>query len=258
MAPAITDAYVVSALKVVVHGSGPVLDALTHTDPFHLKARTHERPDPEVAEVRSTSLKNRAVGKAVDAFYQVEFPGTAAWQSMTPQQRTTWWMNRVGRFTTLIVAIPGFGGVVADRLPLQPALGSASQAMLLCAMAREWGVTDEVEQVRMLAWVLCDRDVSRALVEGTAAKQEEQPGKGSAPERGALVGAARALWRYARVLRGILGELDKRPQGRLPYRALGKVPVVGLAGDYLSEHSALKRAVRKADKWVRSSRHTTG
>lgn len=216
---AISDEQVIGALKVVVKGSGPVLDALMHTAGNHFSA--------------------------------VKFPGTAAWERMTPQQRTFWWMNRVGRFTTLIVAAPGFGGVLADRLPLQDALGGASQAILLCAMAREWGVTDQTEQVRMLAWVLCRRTVSRKLVLGTADARRD--GK-SDRHYSSLVGAGRAVWRYGRVMRGIVGELEKRPHGRWGHRMLGKLPVLGVVGDYLGERSALKRAARKADEWVRAQK----
>lgn len=257
---AISDEHVVGALKVVVKGSGPVLDALMHTDPFGLKKRTHRRSKLAVPGLGSISLKDRAVRRAVEGFYAAKFPGTAAWERMTPQQRTLWWMNRVGRFTTLIVAVPGFGGALADRLPLQDALGGASQAILLCAVTREWGVTDQTEQVRMLAWVLCHRAVSRKLVLATASRSDTQlKSDGVGPEehgehRSAMVGAGRAVWRYGRVMRSIVSELEKRPQGRWGHRMLGKLPVVGVAGDYLGERSALRRAVRGADEWVRADR----
>lgn len=261
MAEPITDAHVVSVLKVVVRGSGPVLEALTTTDPLGWKKRTHaERINTEGVQL---NLKDRAVRRIVDRFYATEFPGTSAWQRMTVTQRSAWWTNRVGRFTTLVVSIPGLGGVVADRFPVQSTLGSASQAMVLCAVAREHGVTDEADQVRLLAHVLNRRAISRDVAVGTAARSAEQlaaDGVGAEPERKggrfALVAAGRALWRYGRVLRSILGELDKRPQGRLWHRVMGKLPVVGLAGDYLGERSALKRAVRQGEEWLRTHRDT--
>jgi len=265
--PAISDEQVIGALKVVVKGSGPTLDALTETDPFGLKKRTHRRSQLAVPELGKVGLKDRAVRKAVTSFYAAEFPGTAAWERMTPQQRTSWWMNGVGRFTTLIVAVPGFGGAIADRLPLQDALGGAGQAILLCAMAREWGVTDPTEQVRMLAWVLCRRTVSRELVLATASRSDAQlKADGISPElekvhsksRSSLVGAGRALWRYGRVMRSIVGELQMRPHGRWAHRMIGKLPVVGVAGDYLGERSALRRAVRQADEWVRAEQRSMG
>lgn len=259
---AISDEQVIGALKVVVRGSGPVLDALVRTDPLSLKRRTHLRSQIAVPGLGTVSRKDRAVRTAANRFYAVKYPGTAAWERMSPQQRTFWWMNRVGRFTTLVAAVPGFGGAITDRLPLQDGLGGASQAIVLCAMAREWGVTDQTEQVRMLAWVLCRRAVSRELVVGTAQRSDAEPTvENDHPDkhgghRSALVGAARAVWRYGRVMRSIVSELDKRPHGRWLHRMLGKLPVVGVGGDYLGERSALKRAVRKADEWVRVQRHT--
>ncbi|UZJ23981.1 hypothetical protein RHODO2019_12405 [Rhodococcus antarcticus] len=263
MAQAITDAHVVSVLKVVVRGSGPVLDALTRTDPFGWKQRTRE---PRVVEVPHEAanvvvrLKDKAVHAAVEGFHNTEYPGTAAWERMDVRARSDWWVNRIGRFTTLLVSIPGLGGIVADRFPVQDTLGAASQAMVLCAVAREHGVTDEGDQVRMLAQVLSRRTVSRELVASTAERSEQtldaegvraEPGRG----RSSVVTAGRALWRYGRVLRSILGELDKRPQGGFVSGMVGKLPVVGIAGDYLSERSALKKAVRQGEEWMRTHAH---
>lgn len=262
MAEKITDAHVISVLKVVVRGSGPVLDALIETDPLGWKQRTHrdgpaevQVPDPDRNVV--LKLRDRAVKAAVESFYRTEFPGTAAWEDMDVAERSEWWVNRVGRFTTLLVSVPGLGGIVADRFPVQDTLGAASQAMVLCAVARVHGVSDGADQVRLLAEVLSRRTVSRELVEGTAEHseaQEEPPTQG----RSAVVTAAKALWRYGRVLRGIVGELDKRPQGGFVTGMLGKLPVVGIAGDYLSERSALKKAVRQGEEWIRTHRDTLG
>ena len=258
---AISDQQVIGALKIVVKGSGPVLDALMHSDPLSLKKHTYRRSQVVMPGLGTVGRKDRTVRMAVNRFAAVKYPGTAAWARMTPQQRTFWWMNRVGRFTTLVAAVPGFGGAIADRLPLQDGLGGASQAIVLCAMAREWGVSDQTEQVRMLAWVLCRRAVSRELVLGTAERSDAEPTAESDHSdkhdghRSALVGAARAVWRYGQVMRSIVSELDKRPHGRWAHRMLGKLPVVGVVGDYLGERSALKRAVRKADDWVRVQRH---
>lgn len=258
MAPAITDAHVVSVLKVVVKGSGPVLDALTHIDPFGIKGHTHDEHEQLTPQERhALKLRKRVARYAVDAYYESEYPGTAAWERMSIDERTDWWVARVGRFTTLVASVPGLGGALADRFPIQSTVGSASQALVLCAVAREHGVTDEVEQVRLLAHVLTRREVPIELVAATAARSEDQlaadgvPQKGSGrPSRSALARAAGAVWRYARVLRSILGELDKRPQGRWYHRWLGVLPVVGAGADYFGERSALKRAVRSGVAWI--------
>lgn len=263
MTEKITDAHVVGVLKAVVRGSGPVLDALTETDPLGWKQRTQRR-DPQVIELddpetgRGVVLRlwDKAVHTAVESFYRTEFPGTAAWQEMGVADRNRWWMNRVGRFTTLVAAVPGLGGVVADRFPLQDTLGAASQALVLCALAREGGVTDQADQVRMLAHVLTRRSVSREMVAGTDEHQEAAAEQ--RPPRSAVVGAGRALWRWGRVLRGIVGELDKRPHGGFVSRMTGKLPVIGIAGDYLAERSALRKAAHQGQQWMRTHRDTLG
>lgn len=38
-------------------------------------------------------------------------------------------------------------------------------------------------------------------------------------------------------------------RGRLFHRALGMLPVVGMAGDYLGERSGLKRVWKRAHEW---------
>ena len=57
---------------------------------------------------------------------------------------------------------------------------------------------------------------------------------------------ARRLWRTSRLLGRIDETLDARPKGRLGARALANLPVVGLAGGYLAERVALRRAAAEA------------
>src|SRR5204862_6662108 len=83
----------------------------------------------------------------------VKVPGTAAWARMSVAERDDWWINRVGRITVLIASIPGIGGALADRLPLQDTLAIAGQGLLLCAIAAEHGVTRQSDRVRLLAAV---------------------------------------------------------------------------------------------------------
>ena len=256
MADAISDAQVVAVLRPFVRGCGPMLDALRESDPFGLQERARRQEDEELAEVES-GLKR----KLLDGLTSVKVPGTAAWAQMTPQQRTSWWMNRVGRFTALLTSIPGLGGALADRLPVQDALGSAAQGLLLCAIAREYGVTDVGTRVRLIAWVLFERDIDPALAEGKksdeaaeadeAAKLTEELSE-SEKKHGkvTLKAAAGTLWRLGRALLGIVEELEKRPRGNLIHRALGMLPVVGAAGDYLGERSGLRVVWKRAHTWL--------
>lgn len=218
MPEAITDRHVVAVLRPFVRASGPLVDRLREIDPFGLR-------DGELGRLK--------------------MPGTAGWAAMTPDQRDDWWVSRVGRFTSLLAAAPGVGGALADRLPIQDALGCASQGLLLCALAGEHGFTSVEDRVRLLAWVLFERDVDPTPVEPDEdAKTEELRTEGST-----VKAVAGTVWKLGRMLWGLGNELGKRPQGLLHHKALGMLPVVGVVGDYLGERSALRRVRRRALHW---------
>jgi hypothetical protein len=258
VAEAISDRQVVAALRPFVRGCGPMLDALRESDPFGLRARAQGEPGDELAEVES-GLRE----KLLDGLTSVKVPGTAAWAAMDVEQRTDWWVNRVGRFTSLLTSIPGLGGALADRLPVQDALGAASQGLLLCAIAGERGVLDVADRVRLIAWVLFDRDVDPAIAAGmdevsekdtenaeTAHLTEELDESKRKHGKVTLKASVGTLWRLGRSLLGIVEELQKRPHGRFYHQLLGMLPVVGMAGDYLGERSGLKKVAKRARKWT--------
>src|SRR5205823_2033363 len=151
----------------------------------------------------------------------------------------------VGRFTVFLAAIPGLGGAITDRLPVQDTLALAGQGLLLCAIAAEHGVTSRGDRVRLLAAVLFQRDIDPALAERAAdqaaedrqtAELTEELAESSAKHgRITIRAAGRTLWRFGRTLWALGDELDKRPQGRFYHRAIGALPVVGIAGDYFGE-----------------------
>ncbi|WAL66751.1 hypothetical protein ORV05_02750 [Amycolatopsis cynarae] len=238
MSEPITDEHVVKALRPFVRAARPVLEAM----------RTPGRLE-ELAGMR--------------------VPGSAAWAAMGPSERADWWINRVGRLTALVTAIPGLGGALADRLPVQDAVGAAAQGLLLCAIAGEHGVDDVGDRVRLIAWVLFERRIDPALARGEGIadppgdSEEAQTAKltgedfseaGKSDRKITLKACAGALWRMGRALRGIGDELEKRPRGRFYHRAFGMLPVVGMAGDYLAERSALKRVAQRADSFLQDIR----
>lgn len=230
MAEAISDRQVVGALRPFVRAARPVLTAM------------------------------RTPGR-LEGLANVRVPGSAAWDAMDTGQRTDWWINRVGRLTSLVTAIPGLGGVLADRLPVQDAAGAAAQGLLLCAIAGEHGVDDVGERVRLLAWVLFQRDIDARSAAGKHAETEDAETAELAGEFGeqrgrkiTLRGVATTLWRMGRSLLAVSGELEKRPRGWFFQRALGMVPVVGIAGDYLAERSGLKRVARRGEAWLIGAR----
>ncbi|MEU6645733.1 hypothetical protein ABZ863_24725 [Saccharomonospora sp. NPDC046836] len=251
MAEAISDKQVVAVLRPFVRAAGPMVDALREADPFGLIAA------PEQTAVEPTLRK-----KLIDGLRSVKVPGTNGWAAMDVSERTSWWINRVGRVTSLLTAVPGLGGALADTLPVQDTLGTASQGLLLCAIAGEHGVTDVGERVQLLGWVLFEREIDPELAVGkyagydraaedaeTEKLTEELTDSAGKRSKITVRTVARTLWRLGRSLLAVTDELEKRPSGRFYHAALGMLPVVGMLGDYLGERSGLKRVAKRADEW---------
>jgi hypothetical protein len=254
VADPMTDERVAAVLRTFVRACEPMLTRLRRDD------TTIEAPDEDGTEDVDRKLLERIKGK----LGQLRYPGSERWAKLTVDERTDWWINRVGRFTSLAASVTGLAGALGDRLPLQDMLGSAGQGLLLCAMAHEHRVDDPGTRVRLLAMVLFERDIDPMIAAGKgddaadeAVAAELAPGLPAAgPAKGRRFGikaAAKWLWRQGRLLLAISDELEKRPHGRFYHRALGKVPVVGMAGDYLGERSALKRAARAGHKWLHAN-----
>jgi hypothetical protein len=232
------DAAVACALNRAVRIINPVVDVLSRADPFGFKGRSHHLGGAD-----------GSVDMALDAVAWVlntaDVPGTQAWEEMDLDPRVNWWVRRVGALNTVLVAFPGVFGVVADRLLIQDALGFTNQAIVLCAVARECGVHDYGQQVRLLASVMCDRDLGASVDAAQASQQPE-----SAQGDGAPVALVKALWHVAGLMRAIGDELVKRPRPRAVFRYLGMVPAVGAVADYFGEYGALVRAAKAARAWI--------
>lgn len=246
----ISDRAVVRVLRPFVRATRPVLDGLREVDPFGLRARVAA----DAADRRDVDRDLRE--KVLDALAAVQAPGTAAWAAMTPPERSRWWVRRVGRFTTLVAAVPGLGGALANRLPVSAALGAVGQGLLLVAIAGEYGVRDEQELVRLLGAVLFRRDLVVEEADAAAdaeaeTRATELTGDLATAERPTLQRVASAVWRLARALFAVEDELDKRPHGNVLHAGLGMIPVVGAVGKYLGEWSGLKRAAREAEARLR-------
>lgn len=247
MAEAIPDRTIIAILRPFVRATRPVLDGLREADPFGLRARIVAPAGPDAPE-RGLDVK------ILDALSAVEAPGTAAWAAMDVPARSRWWVYRVGRFTTLLAAVPGIGGALANRLPVSKALGAAGQGMLLVAIAGEHGMHDENELVGLLGVILFRREL--AVVTPDAAAEAEAQKRAAeltgdlaeAQERPTLQRLGRAVWRLGRALFAVEGELDKRPHGNLLHEGIGMLPVVGAVGKYFGEWSGLKRAAREAEE----------
>ena len=266
--PAIPDDHVVRVLRPFVAATGPVLRGLRDADPFRLGRLARRRALEASEQPRSepstpTTRRGKAVrtaqagrARALDRLATSKLPGTPRWQAMSPSERDEWWVNRVGRFTSVVASVPGIGGALARRLPVSDILGLGAQGLVICAIAGEHGVTDRDEQVRLLAAVLFGRDVDPTRHgDAHGADVEREAGElagevHGTEERGRLAALARAVWRMGRTLWGLNEELDRRPQGRKFWRVAANVPVVGAVASYRSERSGLKRAARAAAEWV--------
>ena len=190
----------------------------------------------------------RVAGAARGLLTGDRHPGTAQWSGLPVEDRVDWWVNRIRAVAAPIAATPRFFGVAADRLPVQAAFGTAVAGLAVCAVAREHGVTAPEAWVPLLGRVLLERDLARPTDVGPAPQDDgsEPPVRDLGPVRRAAGG----LWRLTRILWALNGIFDDRPRGAWAWRALGKLPVVGLAGGVLDERGAVKRAARETAELV--------
>ena len=82
----------------------------------------------------------------------------------------------------------------------------------------------------------------------TAAGDTTEPPSGMAALAQGAQRVVRTLWRLARTFLDLQGLFDKRPRGGLVARTLGKLPVVGVAGGWLDERGAIRKAARQAQR----------
>jgi hypothetical protein len=88
-------------------------------------------------------------------------PGAPGWTQVPLQDRCQWWVRRIEAVAAPIAATPRVAGALADRLPLQGALGAAAAGLAVCAVAHEHGVDRPEDWVPLLARVLFRRDLAR-------------------------------------------------------------------------------------------------
>lgn len=264
MAKPLGDTELVDILYRATGLIGPVLDALEHDDPFtgSERLRSDDDGDDSAGTDADPSFSDKAIAAAADSLSWVtnkaSAPGSEKWQELSVDERSDWWVSRVGALTSVLVAYPGVFGAASDRLPIQDVLGFTQQAFVLCAIARVHGVTDRSRQTDLLASVLCGRTVDTAALR-TSASEKAASEKAAADLADSPAPASRSwsardvvarVWTTAKLLRAVVGEAKRRPApGRLS-KMLSAVPVVGAAADYVGERSALKRAAKAATVWL--------
>jgi hypothetical protein len=251
----ISDADIAAVLRPFVRATRPLLGALSDSDPFGLQARAQRATDGRAARVKRT-LRTRVA----DRIASTRAPGTAAWKQMDMHARSNWWVRRVGRVTSLVAAVPGFGGAVTSKLPVSSGLGAVAQGLVLCAIADEHDMHDEVDVVALLGAVMFRRDLcpparaelSPASDAAVDARAAELTGGLENEKKPTLKRLGGALWRMGRALLAVEGELGKRPRGGRLTRWISLIPVVGVAGKYLGEWSGLKKAEKAGEEWIHS------
>jgi len=251
----ISDADIAAVLRPFVRATRPLLGALSDSDPFGLQARAQRATDGRAARVKRT-LRTRVA----DRIASTRAPGTAAWKQMDMHARSNWWVRRVGRVTSLVAAVPGFGGAITSKLPVSSGLGAVAQGLVLCAIADEHDMHDEVDVVALLGAVMFRRDLcppartelSPASDAAIDARAAELTGGLENEKKPTLKRLGGALWRMGRALLAVEGELGKRPRGGRLTRWISLIPVVGVAGKYLGEWSGLKKAEKAGEEWIHS------
>ncbi|MCI2239967.1 hypothetical protein MO973_36575 [Paenibacillus sp. TRM 82003] len=261
--PAVSDEQVARALSVYAAMVEHVL-----SDPQRWLGLDDDPPPTASFPARAfDALRDRALGEVT--------PASPQWGSRPQRQRVDWWVTRIGISAGLAAATPRFAGALADRIPLQAALGASAAGLAVCATAREHGRSAPADWVPLLAKVLFDRDLDAAAAALPAAEEAEhrldtdtdagpsgegeggggeggggEGGGGEGSGRAAALGrgaqrAARTVWRLARAFLEVQQMLEERPRGNLLTRAIGKLPVVGVAGGWLDERAGIREAARQ-------------
>lgn len=272
--PAITDQRLVAVLAAYESGVDRVLRQIrdeprpgepADEPPARSAPRALRRPLAAV-KVAGRQARGRVLDPVLDRLRGNHYPGSPGWAAQPPQRRAEWWVDRISTWAAGPAALPWLAGKLSDRLPIKDALSAAAQGLVVCAVCREYGVEDSPHRISLLAEVLTGRRIDpdsvaalrpqpgareasddqamTAAPDGAAVPATDGADIGSVPptERGVARRAGHALWTLARTVREVPGLLNGRQRGHLAARALGALPVVGVVGGYLAEHSGLQRA----------------
>lgn len=183
-------------------------------------------------------------------------PGSPDWPQQPVARRYEWWVDRISAVAAPVSATPRVFGLLADRLPVQAAFGTAAAGLAVCAVAWEHrsdmnrsdingsdinDLADPDAWVPLLGRVLFDRELTAPGADAPTVPQEtDVPRPDGIVRRG-----ARAMWKLTTVLLAASDLFDHRPRGAWVFRAVGKVPVVGLLGGMLDERGGVRRAAER-------------
>ncbi|MGB3301352.1 hypothetical protein [Gordonia sp. (in: high G+C Gram-positive bacteria)] len=231
---ALKDSDIVRILYRTVATLDPMLDVLAVADPLGLKPRTF-------STIASNRCLDRTANSASKVLNVLDWPGTAGWDKLPMNDRAKWWVSRIGLVTTGGVAFPSVFGAWTKKFPMSDYLGFASQALVLRAVGREYGITSREGGVEMLASILFGRtvDANRASVFSDEPLDETK-------DKSFMV----QLWQVGRTLVSLARSLDERPGSPRILSMLSWIPLIGAPASYLGETIALRRAAKMCREWI--------
>ncbi|MBX6388305.1 MAG: hypothetical protein IRZ08_04755 [Frankia sp.] len=156
------------------------------------------------------------------------------------------WRNEL----VVLAALPGIGGRFAQ--PAREVLAGTVQGLLVVSLAQLCEVSDEYEQVRLLATLVLreqlpagwapttDPSAAPVAVDPDPATEEGRVWRLIAQQ------VPRKIFALARELWTIRQLTDDREEGRLWHRALGGLPAVGVVGAAFGERHAIAEVAERA------------
>lgn len=189
-------------------------------------------------------------------------PASPQWDQLPVKKRIDWWVRRITISAGLAAAAPRLAGALADRIPLQAALGASAAGLAVCAAAREHGRREPAEWVPLLATVLFDRTIAAQptavptepesedrLISGPINRHSPaEPNTGTAVLGRGAQRAAKSLWQLARSFRDLHHLLGNRPRGSLLARGAAQLPGIGIAGGWLDERGGIRKAAQQTSR----------
>jgi hypothetical protein len=167
------------------------------------------------------AVRDRALGDVT--------PASPHWAAQPETKRVEWWIWRI-------------------------AVGAA--------LARERGNVAPADWVPLLAQVIFNRKLAGGIPAPmpateesedqleTAASDTSEPPSGMAALAQGAQRVVRTLWRLAQTFLDLQDLFDERPRGGLLARTLAQLPVIGVAGGWLDERGAIRKAARQTQRLI--------
>lgn len=191
----------------------------------------------------SSGFAGRAINAAKNAVLGDIAPGANGWTSVALEDRVEWWVDRISNLAAIAAAAPSAGGFLASRLNTQDLLGAAGAGLTVCAVSQEYGLREPGAWVPIVGQVIFHRQLG-----GDSIDPASEAGSAPFQKPKSRAEAMQLLHQMSEGLKDIGGLLEERPKGGFIARGISKVPAVGVAGGYLAERKAMRRAADQAEQ----------